>query len=67
MIHQGQDIIPVEFIVLRQAGRDLIEQHPRLVANALAQAQALMLGAIAPAATATLVATGPARCCCWNS
>ncbi len=44
MIHQGQDIIPVEFIVLRQGGRDLPEQHPRLVANALAQAQALMLG-----------------------
>ena len=44
MIHQGQDVIPVEFIVLRRGGRDLSEQHPRLVANALAQAQALMLG-----------------------
>lgn len=44
MIHQGKDIIPVEFIVLRQGGQDLPEQHPRLVANALAQAQALMLG-----------------------
>lgn len=44
MIHQGKDIIPVEFIVLRQGGRDLPEQHSRLVANALAQAQALMLG-----------------------
>jgi len=48
MIHQGQDIIPVEFIVLRQGGRDLPEQHPRLVANALAQAQALMLGRTSP-------------------
>ena len=44
MIHQGQDVIPVEFIVLRRGGRDLPAQHPRLVANALAQAQALMLG-----------------------
>ena len=44
MIHQGLDVIPVEFIVLRRGGRDLPEQHPRLVANALAQAQALMLG-----------------------
>ena len=44
MIHQGLDVIPVEFIVLRQGGRDLPGQHPRLVANALAQAQALMLG-----------------------
>lgn len=44
MIHQGRDIIPVEFIVLRRPGRHLPNQHRRLVANALAQAQALMLG-----------------------
>jgi len=44
MIHQGLDVIPVEFIVLRRGGQDLPRQHPRLVANALAQAQALMLG-----------------------
>lgn len=44
MIHQGRDVIPVEFIVLRKGGRDLPAQHPRLLANALAQAQALMLG-----------------------
>ena len=44
MIHQGHDVIPVEFIVLRRGGRDLPGHHPRLVANALAQAQALMTG-----------------------
>ncbi|MBP7607178.1 MAG: glucose-6-phosphate isomerase [Giesbergeria sp.] len=44
MLHQGSDTIPVEFIVLRRGGRDLPAQHPRLVANALAQAQALMEG-----------------------
>ncbi len=44
MIHQGQDVIPVEFIVLRRPGQDLPEHHGRLIANALAQAQALMLG-----------------------
>ena len=44
MIHQGPDIVPVEFIALREAGRDLADQHPRLLANALAQAKALMLG-----------------------
>jgi len=44
MIHQGPDIIPVEFIALREPGRDLADQHPRLLANALAQAKALMLG-----------------------
>ncbi|MBS0293659.1 MAG: glucose-6-phosphate isomerase [Proteobacteria bacterium] len=44
MIHQGPDIVPVEFIALRGGGRDLPGQHPRLVANALAQARALMMG-----------------------
>lgn len=44
MIHQGTDVIPVEFIALRQGGADLPAQHPRLLANALAQARALMLG-----------------------
>ena len=44
MIHQGPDIVPVEFIALREGGRDLPGQHPRLVANALAQARALMMG-----------------------
>ena len=44
MIHQGPDIVPVEFIALREAGHDLADHHPRLVANALAQARALMMG-----------------------
>lgn len=44
MIHQGPDTVPVEFIALREPGRDLPDQHPRLVANALAQARALMMG-----------------------
>ena len=42
--HQGPDTVPVEFIALRAGGRDLGRQHPRLVANALAQARALMMG-----------------------
>ncbi|MGD9773472.1 glucose-6-phosphate isomerase [Diaphorobacter sp.] len=44
MIHQGPDVVPVEFIVLRQGGRELSQLHQRLVANALAQARALMTG-----------------------
>ena len=44
MIHQGPDIVPVEFIALREGGHDLPDHHPRLLANALAQAQALMVG-----------------------
>ncbi|PWW48511.1 glucose-6-phosphate isomerase [Melaminivora alkalimesophila] len=48
MIHQGPDVIPVEFIALRRPGRDLPDQHARLVANALAQAKALMRGRGSP-------------------
>jgi glucose-6-phosphate isomerase len=53
MLHQGTDVIPVEFIAVRvpchgdvpavvQAG--LADQHRKLLANCLAQSQALMLG-----------------------
>ncbi|WP_024539063.1 glucose-6-phosphate isomerase [Comamonas badia] len=44
MLHQGQDLIPVEFIALRHGGKYLGEHHESLVVNAIAQAQALMLG-----------------------
>ncbi len=44
MLHQGTQVIPVEFVAARQASHAWAEHHPRLLANALAQAQALMLG-----------------------
>ena len=44
MIHQGPDVIPVEFIAARDPGPFLPKQHTNLVANALAQARALMMG-----------------------
>jgi len=44
MIHQGPDVIPVEFIALTQPGHRLPGQHTRLLANALAQARALLEG-----------------------
>jgi glucose-6-phosphate isomerase len=44
MLHQGTDIIPVEFIAVRDAAHSLPGHHAQLLANALAQAQALMLG-----------------------
>ena len=44
MLHQGQDVIPVEFIALRDGGKYLGEHHQSLVINAIAQAQALMVG-----------------------
>ena len=44
MLHQGTDVIPLEFLAVRDAAHDLEGHHPKLLANALAQAQALMVG-----------------------
>ncbi len=44
MLHQGTDVVPLEFIAVRDASHDLEGQHAKLLANALAQAQALMVG-----------------------
>lgn len=46
-LHQGTQRIPVEFIAARTAGHGLPEHQEALLANALAQAQALMQGATA--------------------
>ena len=52
MLHQGTDVIPVEFIAVRQPSHGLADQHRKLLANCLAQGQALMQGKT-PAAAAT--------------
>ena len=44
MLHQGTDVVPLEFIAVRDAVHDLDGHHPKLLANALAQAQALLQG-----------------------
>ena len=44
MLHQGTDVVPVEFIAVRQPMHDLPGHHSQLLANVLAQAQALMQG-----------------------
>ncbi len=44
MLHQGTDVIPVEFILVKKPTHDLADSHAKLLANGLAQAQALMLG-----------------------
>jgi glucose-6-phosphate isomerase len=44
MLHQGTDVTPLEFIAVRDAAHDLPGHHSKLLANALAQAQALMVG-----------------------
>jgi glucose-6-phosphate isomerase len=44
MLHQGSDVVPLEFVAVRDPAHDLPGHHPKLLANALAQAQALMQG-----------------------
>jgi glucose-6-phosphate isomerase len=44
MLHQGTDVIPVEFIAVKHPTHDLPDLHTKLLANCLAQSQALMLG-----------------------
>jgi glucose-6-phosphate isomerase len=44
MLHQGTDVIPVDFIAVRDAAHALPGHQQKLLANALAQAQALMVG-----------------------
>jgi glucose-6-phosphate isomerase len=48
MLHQGTDRVPVEFIAVRSAAHGLTGHHELLLANALAQAQALMQGRADP-------------------
>lgn len=44
MLHQGTDVVPVEFVVVRNPSHALADHHPLLLANAIAQAQALLQG-----------------------
>lgn len=44
MLHQGTDVVPVEFIAVKKARHSLPTHHELLLSNVLAQAQALMVG-----------------------
>ena len=44
MLHQGTSVVPVEFIAVKNAANSLPGHHTKLLANAVAQAQALMVG-----------------------
>ena len=44
MLHQGTDVVPVEFVAVKTPKHSLPDHHNLLLANVLAQAQALMLG-----------------------
>ncbi|WP_103174252.1 glucose-6-phosphate isomerase [Paracoccus sp. SY] len=59
LLHQGTDIIPVEFLIAAEAQeRDLRNHHDLLVANCLAQSEALARGRTADEAMAMMLARG---------
>ena len=59
LLHQGTDIVPCEFMVAAQGHEaDLAHHHRLLVANCLAQAEALMRGRAASDVLAMLAAHG---------
>ena len=59
LLHQGTDIVPVEFLVAANGHEDDLSHHHRLLlANCLAQSEALMKGRTLDEATARLTAGG---------
>ena len=44
MLHQGTDVVPLEFVAVKKPMHTLENHHELLLANVLAQAQALMVG-----------------------
>ena len=62
LLHQGTDIIPVEFLIAAQPHETgMAEHHALLVANCLAQSQALMKGRTQKEAEAQLAAMGKSK------
>jgi glucose-6-phosphate isomerase len=60
MLHQGSDVVPVEFILVKTPSHGWSGMHNKLLANGLAQSQALMLGKSAAAAAAETSPTAAA-------
>ena len=62
LLHQGTRLVPADFLVAARCDHPLDEQHRLLVANCLAQTEALMLGRSEDEARADLLEAGvPAR------
>jgi glucose-6-phosphate isomerase len=59
LIHQGTRVVPCEFMVAKEGHEpELIHQHQLLVANCLAQSEALMVGRSLAEATEIMAAKG---------
>ncbi len=62
LLHQGTDVIPVEFLIAAEPHeKDMAIHHTLLVSNCLAQSQALMKGRTLKEATAQLLAAGKSK------
>ena len=60
MLHQGTEVVPVEFIAVRHPEHAYPELHQKLLANCLAQSQALMVGKTATEASTEKAPTAAA-------
>ena len=58
LIHQGTDVIPADFLIAAKPHEHLPPHHDKLVANVLAQSEALMLGKTEEEVIAELKAQG---------
>jgi glucose-6-phosphate isomerase len=58
LIHQGTSVIPADFLIAANPHEDMAPHHEKLVANALAQSEALMLGKTREEVVAELTAQG---------
>jgi glucose-6-phosphate isomerase len=58
LIHQGTDVIPCDFLVAARPHESMPPHHDKLVANVLAQSEALMLGKSEEEVVAELKAQG---------
>jgi glucose-6-phosphate isomerase len=58
LLHQGTDIIPVDFITTLKPSHDLAGHHAALLANCFAQSEAFMCGKTAEEVRAELQAQG---------
>jgi len=61
LIHQGTDVIPVDFLLAAEPNESMSDHHAKLVANCLAQAEALMTGKTERAVRAELHAADMAK------
>ena len=60
LLHQGTDVIPVDFILAARPREDMGDHHAKLVANCLAQSAALAMGRTEAEARAEMARKGVA-------